>query len=164
VLETAQQTLVGAPAKVQHALQELQQLVAALTEQYPNLNIYLDLSELRGFHYHTGIVFAAYVPSLGQALAKGGRYDEIGKVFGRARPATGFSTDLKILASLQAVKQAKAPLVAPAAMLRDKAGRALLKDLRSKGERVILQADEVSLPEETRQQIIRKEDQWVIIS
>ena len=164
VLETAQQTLVGAPAEVQEALQELQQLVAALTEQYPNLNIYLDLSELRGFHYHTGIVFAAYVPNLGQALAKGGRYDEIGKVFGRARPATGFSTDLKILASLQAVKQVKAPLIAPAAMLRDKAGRALLKDLRSKGERVILQAAEVSLPEGTSQQIIRKEDQWVITS
>ncbi|WP_027847933.1 ATP phosphoribosyltransferase regulatory subunit [Marinospirillum minutulum] len=164
VLETAQQTLVGAPAEVQEALQELQQLVAALTEQYPNLNIYLDLSELRGFHYHTGIVFAAYVPSLGQALAKGGRYDEIGKVFGRARPATGFSTDLKILASLQAVKQVKAPLIAPAAMLRDKAGRALLKDLRSKGERVILQAAEASLSEGTSQQIIRKEDQWVITS
>ncbi|GLR63663.1 ATP phosphoribosyltransferase regulatory subunit [Marinospirillum insulare] len=164
VLEEAQQTLVGAPSEVQEALQELQQLVAALTEQYPDLNIYLDLSELRGFHYHTGIVFAAYVPKLGQALAKGGRYDEIGKVFGRARPATGFSTDLKILASLQAANQVKAPIAAPAAILRDKAGREVLKDLRSKGERVILLAEEASLPEACSQQIIRKEDQWVITS
>jgi len=164
VLDLARQTLAGAPTEVQEALQELEQLVAALTEQYPDLNIYLDLSELRGFHYHTGIVFAAYVPSLGQALAKGGRYDEIGKVFGRARPATGFSTDLKILAGLQAVKQVKAPIAAPAAILRDKAGRALLKDLRAKGERVILQAAETRLPEVGCQQIIRKEDQWVIVS
>ena len=168
ILDIAQQTLANAPVEVQAALEELKQLVSALTEQYPDLNIYLDLSELRGFHYHTGIVFAAYVPSLGQALAKGGRYDEIGKVFGRARPATGFSTDLKMLAGLQqqATKLAQQPQVAmiaaPAAMLRDAAGRALLKDLRAKGERVILQAAGVALPANCVQQIIRKADQWVI--
>lgn len=162
VLTLAQQVLTNAPAIVQDALTALQQLVSALTEQYPDLNIYLDLSELRGFHYHTGIVFAAYVPSLGQALAKGGRYDEIGKVFGRARPATGFSTDLKALVSLQQAQQAKAPLVAPAAILRDKAGRALLKDLRTKGERVILQAAEATLSSASGQKITHKNDQWVI--
>ncbi|HKM16527.1 MAG TPA: ATP phosphoribosyltransferase regulatory subunit [Marinospirillum sp.] len=162
VLALAQQMLTNAPAVVQEALTALQQLVSALTEQYPDLNIYLDLSELRGFHYHTGIVFAAYVPSLGQALAKGGRYDEIGKVFGRARPATGFSTDLKALVSLQQTQQAKAPFIAPAAILRDKAGRALLKDLRAKGERVILQAAETTLSSASGQKITHKNDQWVI--
>lgn len=162
VLALAQQVLANAPAIVQDALTALQQLVSALTEQYPDLNIYLDLSELRGFHYHTGIVFAAYVPHLGQALAKGGRYDEIGKVFGRARPATGFSTDLKALVSLQKAPSAKAPFIAPAAILRDKAGRALLKDLRAKGERVILQTAEAALSSASDQQIMRKNDQWVI--
>lgn len=162
VLDVAEQVLVGAPAAVHTALAELKQLVSALAEQYPSLNIYLDLSELRGFHYHTGLVFAAYVPSLGQALAKGGRYDEIGKVFGRARPATGFSTDLKMLAGLQEASLVKALIAAPSAMLRDKAGRAVLKDLRSKGERVILQAAGACLPATCTQQIIRKADQWVI--
>lgn len=164
VLAQAEQALASAPAEVQTALIELKQLVEALVEQYPDLNIYLDLSELRGFHYHTGMVFAAYVPSLGQALAKGGRYDEIGKVFGRARPATGFSTDLKMLASLQAASQVKAPIAAPAAVLRDKQGRALLKDLRAQGERVILQAAATCLPATCRQQIVRKNDLWVVTS
>ena len=66
----------------------------------PELDIYFDLAELRGYHYHTGIVFAAYVPGHGQALANGGRYNDVGAVFGRARPATGFATDLKALMAL----------------------------------------------------------------
>lgn len=64
--------------------------------------IHIDLAELRGYHYHTGVVFAAYTPGQGQAVAQGGRYDEIGQVFGRARPATGFSTDLATLLRLGA--------------------------------------------------------------
>ncbi len=58
-----------------------------------------DLAELRGYHYHSGTVFAAYVPGQTDAIAGGGRYDEVGKAFGRARPATGFSIDLRSLAS-----------------------------------------------------------------
>jgi ATP phosphoribosyltransferase regulatory subunit len=58
------------------------------------------IAELRGYHYHTGMVFAAFIPSVGREIARGGRYDNIGAVFGRARPATGFSADLKLLSSL----------------------------------------------------------------
>jgi len=61
-----------------------------------------DLAELRGYHYHTGVVFDAYCDGgaglTSQPLARGGRYDEVGKAFGRARPATGFSIDLRSLA------------------------------------------------------------------
>ncbi len=71
-----------------------------IRRQRPDLDIYFDLAELRGYHYHTGIVFAAYVPGHGQALANGGRYNDVGAVFGRARPATGFATDLKALMAL----------------------------------------------------------------
>ncbi|MFP3367191.1 ATP phosphoribosyltransferase regulatory subunit, partial [Pseudoalteromonas sp. SIMBA_148] len=63
----------------------------------PDVPLYFDLGELRGYHYHTGVVFAAFVPGLGQSVAQGGRYDDIGSDFGRARPATGFSTDLRFL-------------------------------------------------------------------
>lgn len=59
--------------------------------------IAFDLADLRGYHYHTGMVFAAYANGCSNAIALGGRYDEIGKVFGRARPATGFSMDLREL-------------------------------------------------------------------
>jgi ATP phosphoribosyltransferase regulatory subunit len=58
-----------------------------------------DLAELRGYHYHSGVVFDAYCADVAGAVARGGRYDEVGKAFGRARPATGFSIDLRSLAA-----------------------------------------------------------------
>ena len=100
VLNTAQAVLRNSSAAVQQALQELVAVADALTERFPSLPLYFDLGELRGYHYHTGVVFAAFVPNVGQSIAQGGRYDDIGAVFGRARPATGFSTDLKTLVSL----------------------------------------------------------------
>ncbi len=60
-----------------------------------------DLAELRGYHYHSGVVFDAYCEGASGAVARGGRYDEVGKAFGRARPATGFSIDLRTLASMK---------------------------------------------------------------
>jgi ATP phosphoribosyltransferase regulatory subunit len=59
-----------------------------------------DLAELRGYHYHSGVVFDAYCDGVAGGVARGGRYDEVGKAFGRARPATGFSIDLRSLATL----------------------------------------------------------------
>ncbi len=82
------------------AVDALQEVATVILRQRPGLDIYFDLAELRGYHYHTGIVFAAYVPGHGEALANGGRYDNVGAVFGRARPATGFATDLKALLAL----------------------------------------------------------------
>ncbi|MGH8352552.1 MAG: ATP phosphoribosyltransferase regulatory subunit [Pseudomonas sp.] len=100
VLELAQACLVAAPDAVHAALDELTAIADALSLRYPELPLYFDLGELRGYHYHTGVVFAAFVPGVGQSIAQGGRYDDIGADFGRARPATGFSTDLKTLVSL----------------------------------------------------------------
>lgn len=100
VLELAQACLVEAPDEVHAALDELLSIADALELRYPELPLYFDLGELRGYHYHTGVVFAAFVPGVGQSIAQGGRYDDIGADFGRARPATGFSTDLKTLESL----------------------------------------------------------------
>jgi ATP phosphoribosyltransferase regulatory subunit len=78
----------------------LQEVASDIRRQLPDLDIYFDLAELRGYHYHTGLVFAAYVVGSGQALANGGRYNDVGAVYGRARPATGFNTDLKALVAL----------------------------------------------------------------
>jgi ATP phosphoribosyltransferase regulatory subunit len=61
-----------------------------------------DLAELRGYHYHSGVVFDAYCKGMTGAVARGGRYDEVGKAFGRSRPATGFSIDLRGLAAASA--------------------------------------------------------------
>src|SRR4029450_762064 len=62
----------------------------------------VDLAELRGYHYHSGVVFDAYCDGVTGAVARGGRYDEVGKAFGRARPATGFSIDLRSLTAAAA--------------------------------------------------------------
>ena len=104
VFEKARVLLADADATVMQAVDYLEQ-TAELTlqrfgHQISQANVHFDLSELQGYHYKTGVVFAAFVPQLGQAIARGGRYDDIGQVFGRARAATGFSTDLKILNQL----------------------------------------------------------------
>lgn len=100
ILAQARVILAPANAEVNQALAELTAIADKLATRYPNLAISFDLAELRGYHYHTGIVFAAFVPSVGREIARGGRYDNIGEKFGRARPATGFSADLKLLSVL----------------------------------------------------------------
>ncbi len=138
VLGDARDLLAAGGAEVFEALAVLERTAAALAREFPNLPIHVDLAELRGYHYHTGLVFAAYVPGQGQAVARGGRYDGIGRVFGHDRPATGFSTDLKTLLALGAVEAAvPAGVYAPAASEGDAALEARVRALRAAGERVI---------------------------
>ena len=120
----------------QEEVAELKRVAASLQAHYPEVEIYYDLSELRGYHYHTGLVFAAYVADHGQALANGGRYDDVGAVFGRARPATGFSTDLKaLLQLLPGVNDDAGAISAPAEA--DPALWQKVAELRAAGEVVI---------------------------
>ena len=100
VLPRAREVLAGAPAEVAEAIDYVEAVAAQLQQHLPDLPVHFDLAELRAYHYQTGVVFAAFVPGEGQEVARGGRYDEIGEVFGRARPATGFSADLKTLMRL----------------------------------------------------------------
>ncbi len=99
-IERAKQQLESAGNEVKEALDYLQRVVDQIKQSLPELPLHFDLAELRGYHFHTGVVFAAFVPGQGQEIARGGRYDAIGQVFGRARPATGFSADLKQLFQL----------------------------------------------------------------
>lgn len=101
-LEKARVRLANADQEVLAALGYLEQVAAAIQQRLPDVPVHFDLGELRCYHYQTGVVFAAFVPGLGQEIARGGRYDAIGEVFGRARPATGFSADLKLLMRLGA--------------------------------------------------------------
>ncbi len=94
-LVRAEQSLAQAAAPVREALEYLHRLAEELGRWLPDVSIHYDLAELRGYRYKTGAVFAAFVPGWGVEVARGGRYDDIGRVFGRARPAVGFSTDLK---------------------------------------------------------------------
>ena len=82
------------------ALDELEQIKDLLLPLSDHTSLHFDLAEVRGYQYHTGVVFAAYTPGSGSEIARGGRYDGIGESFGRSRPATGYSTDLKLLLRL----------------------------------------------------------------
>ena len=95
ILEQARQTLAAAPATVHTAIDYLQQLGQSL-----KVPVHYDLAESRTYHYQTGVVFAAFIPGQGYEIARGGRCDNIGQAFGRARPAAGFSADLKALLAL----------------------------------------------------------------
>lgn len=139
ILTEGRRRLMGARPAVLEALGELETVAAALTAKFPGLPIHFDLAELRGYHYQTGIVFAAFVPGYGREIARGGRYDEIGRIFGRARPATGFSADLRVLLRLSSLEYESAaphgPIFAPAnddPDLNDK-----IRDLRAAGWVVI---------------------------
>jgi len=138
VLEEARARLAGAGDEVARALDELAAVAAHMALHRPDTPLYVDLAELRGYHYHTGVVFAAFVPGHGQEIARGGRYDAIGRVFGRARPATGFSADLKTLMALGEAgptEEARGGIFAPAE--EASALLAEIRRLRAAGERVV---------------------------
>ena len=122
-------------AEIRRALAQLRALAAALRDD--GTEICFDLGELRGLHYHSGVVFAVYAEGCANALALGGRYDEVGKAFGRARPATGFSMDLRDVAGVAAPGAATAAVLAPYRP-RDTALQRRIAALRKAGETVIV--------------------------
>ncbi|WP_163831753.1 ATP phosphoribosyltransferase regulatory subunit [Spartinivicinus ruber] len=144
-LNQARKVLSNANENVHNAIRTLEQVGLAIHQFSPSLSIYFDLCELRGYNYHTGILFAAYVPGQGQAVAQGGRYDGIGKVFGRSRPATGFSSDLKVLLDLiTPVEPADNAIWAPIDVTLE-----VIQALRAQGERVIRELpDQIQQPKE----------------
>lgn len=132
VLQTAKAALPDLPA-IQVALARLTALSEALALR--GLSVRFDLAELRSSDYHTGLVFAAYAPGFTNAVARGGRYDNMGKRFGRARPATGFSLDLREVRSNVANTSRRA-ILAPAEA--DEGLLRVIHELRQAGEVVIV--------------------------
>ena len=140
VLPEAVTKLTAADDNVKQAIADLEQIATTLKNQLPSIRIHFDLAELRGYNYHTGVVFEVYVPGKGKAIAQGGRYDGIGAEFGESRPATGFSTDLRTLLALKKQKEKeKDSIFAPCDVTADAvpALAETIKQLRQSGERVI---------------------------
>nr|Q47BS6.1 RecName: Full=ATP phosphoribosyltransferase regulatory subunit [Dechloromonas aromatica RCB] len=131
VLERAAAELPPLPA-ITAALEGLRHLLVGA----PELPFSIDLSDLRGYHYHNGVVFAAYCDGYPAAIALGGRYDGAGKAFGRARPATGFSMDLREVARLVTVGKSNGAILAPHAG-QNKHLAAHIAALREQGEIVV---------------------------
>jgi ATP phosphoribosyltransferase regulatory subunit len=132
VIARARKVLPQLPG-IKQALDELESLVRLAG----TASVTVDLADLRGYHYHSGVMFAAYVPGLPNAVARGGRYDQVGEAFGRARPATGFSMDLRELARLMPGAERKRAIRAPWG--KDATLRSKIAELRKAGE-VVIQA------------------------
>lgn len=133
VLQRAAKHLPDYP-EISAALADLRTLAKELRDEVASLCF--DLAELRGYRYHSGVVFGAYVKASANAVALGGRYDEVGKTFGRARPATGFSMDLREVSALLPVDGAATAILAPYA--QDAALQEKIARLREQGEIVIV--------------------------
>ena len=160
VLGEAREIFQDFPAALA-ALDELDTLVSVLSQR--GVTLHLDLGELRGYHYHTGCVFAAYLPGESEPVAKGGRYDHIGEVFGRARPATGFSADLKML-SARTVAAGDNGILAEGS-LQDADFAAAVAALRDQGERVVLAlpgADNDAQLLGCQRRLVQGDNGWVI--
>ena len=121
-------------AEIRSALDDLQNISAKLQPLVSSVGI--DLADLRGYHYHSGMVFAAYHAGSHDAIALGGRYDDLGKCFGRARAATGFSMDLRQLYRLLPSQQVKPSIRAP--RLDDGALHDKIAQLRASGDAVVV--------------------------
>jgi ATP phosphoribosyltransferase regulatory subunit len=136
VLNQARELLGDLAPNALDAIDEIDVVLDALEAEGDGIDWYVDLSELRGLNYHTGLVFAAYAKGVGRALANGGRYDDIGEIFGRARAATGFAADLKtLLAEGKALDLGLTAISAPADRCPELAKK--IKELRCQGEVVI---------------------------
>lgn len=130
VLARARARLPDIP-ELAHCLDEIASVLAAVNS--PAMHI--DLSDLRGDGYHTGMVMAAYAGGQAHAVALGGRYDNAGAVFGRGRPATGFSLDLRAILDCQPCPEARGGILAP--QDADPDLRLRVEALRAAGERVV---------------------------
>ncbi len=134
VLDLAREQLPDHPL-ISAALNDLRWLCSHLRQTHPDLRLGFDLADLRGYAYYSGMRFALYAAGCSDAVLRGGRYDEVGAVFGRRRPAVGFSLDLKALVALCPVTPLRAAVRAPWG--EDAALRAAVRALREQGETVV---------------------------
>jgi ATP phosphoribosyltransferase regulatory subunit len=158
VLETARRVLPNLPG-IHEALDHLKWLAGHLD----GARVSFDLADLRGYAYYTGVRFSVYAAGASDALARGGRYDEVGSVFGRKRPAVGFSLDVKVLVGAAALRPLRAAIRAPwgeAAALRT-----AIAQLRQQGETVVcvLPGHESEVDEfQCDRELVQAAGQWVV--
>ncbi|GGY46357.1 ATP phosphoribosyltransferase regulatory subunit [Bacterioplanes sanyensis] len=156
MVDSMAKAVPAAAQALSHTLQVAQQLMA----RFPELPLVFDFTELRGYDYHTGLVFAAYVPGYGDAVMQGGRYDETGAVFGRARPATGFSGDLKVLARFSGhAVNARETVLAP--QHNDAQLWQQVQALRAQGKRVVTQLNGEAMAADY--QLQQQDGQWQLV-
>jgi ATP phosphoribosyltransferase regulatory subunit len=164
IIQQAREVYAGAADDLIASLNHMESVVKAVQAKFPDTLIHCDLSELRGYGYHTGLVFAAFLPGYGKEIARGGRYDDVGSVFGNARPATGFSADLLTLYQLSATPSAFEPgILAPDD--DDTELQKAIKALRREGQRVIVDltgGNGRPGDQHCDRRLVQKRDGWVV--
>ena len=162
VLDEAQRVLPPS-ATLTQALSELRWLASHLPAQFSNVSVRFDLADLRGYAYYSGIRFGLYVPGGSDALVRGGRYDEVGAVFGRNRPAVGFSLDVRELVAAVPARALRAAIRAPWGESAEL--RAAIASLRAQGETVVcvLPGHEQEIDEfECDRELVQQADRWMV--
>ena len=142
---------------------EVKTLTDSIIDKF-DVSINIDLSELRGYNYHTGMIYTAFVPNEGKGIAFGGRYDDIGSAFGKARPATGFSTDVKQLLELQNISEDTPDKIFAPVNDNDSLHKKIT-ELREQGKIVIqdLEGQNATAKEmNCNQMLVCENDQWVV--
>lgn len=159
-LDRARQTFGSSVPAVSQAIDQIETVIKALSAVAHDIDWYVDLAELRGLNYHTGLVFAAYAKGAGQALANGGRYDSVGQIYGRARAATGFAVDLKTLLAQGRYKtNSQGAISVPAIM--DTKLESLINDLRASGQ-IVIRALLNEHDERCDREIVLIDDVWTV--
>ncbi len=164
VIEEARERYRDIDTELLASLDYMHSVVLTLQRKFPRTLVNCDLAELRGYSYHTGLVFAAFLPGQGREIARGGRYNDVGEVFGNARPATGFSADLLNLYQLCGDgERVQKGILAPD---RDEEALALLiQQLRAEGERVVVDLTDAKLgaaEQHCDRQLLQVDDAWTV--
>lgn len=164
IINEARRVYAAQSDELLKSLDHIEAVVVGVQRKYPDTLIHCDLSELRGYSYHTGLVFAAFLPGQGKEIARGGRYDDVGKVFGNARPATGFSADLLSLYQLSnQPEESVAGVLAPD--IDDSVLVSMIQTLRAQNIRVVVDLSEGSCPpqEQNCDRVLTYSNQdWVV--
>lgn len=150
---------------VSTAAENLRAVVDGLERGQMDTEMNFDLSELRGYHYHTGVVFSAFIEGHGREVARGGRYDDVGAVFGRARPATGFSLDLRQVIKLENGGRTRPSTILAPAVTGDAELERMVRELRAGGERVVraLKDGEDRAPDSCDRRLLWRDSCWQVV-
>ncbi len=164
VIGQTRQMLEGTGGRAMEHIDYVEALSERIKQRIAGIRLHFDFAALSGYHYENGAVFAAYISGQGEQIARGGRYDMIGQVFGHSRPATGFSLDLKALAKISPLAQpSRHGIFAPCD--EDPELHAAIDRLRKKGERVIraLQGQQGGAQAMRCNRVLEKKDhQWCV--
>jgi len=164
LINDARNAFVSAPFPVHKALDSLQEVIDGVRCTHSKVGINIDLAELRGYSYHTGILFAAYTKS-GDELARGGRYDAVGAAFGHPRPATGFSGDMKKLADATCCDARCNNGIFVSAELINEAWPEIER-LRESGERVLTELSGMDGAQQALscdRNLVQQDNRWILI-